>query len=319
MEKIVKLIVDESVSQNNEIRFAQFLKNKSYKIAEYLNIREKHPGMPDFQILNNYIDNASIFLTSDRPFHNKVLSKGFLSFYINEQEITGKYLKGISIKPDVLMTKMNSTIKENYHPPSPEIRQFILPMSSSKLKKLTTKRRRIRNHFGGLENIDEIAVSLSLKPMKSKLLIGIKLQVSSNTGLKAITGSESYILEDSKNETLIILPIIHALITVVRLMLHSIKTIIYFDSCKIEFDREKILEADFSPYYHLFLALEKCFSNLTFNGVSKSTHIEMLKRKLNDLSIHKTNEITQGDISDIIQRMSMTSDVNDLTASKKYF
>jgi hypothetical protein len=45
----------------------------------------------------------------------------------------------------------------------------------------------------------------------------------------------------------------------------------------------------------------------------------MLKRKLNDLSIHKTNEITQGDISDIIQRMSMTSDVNDLTASKKYF
>jgi hypothetical protein len=147
--------------------------------------------------------------------------------------------------------------------------------------------------------------------MNSRQLIGIKLQVSSNTGIKAITGSESYILENLDNKYEETLAIIHALIMVVRLMLHSIKTVIYFDSSKIKFDRENNIEEEFSPYSQLFLALEKCFSNLTFSGVSKGTHIEMLRKKINDLSIHNTNEITQGDISEIIQRMSEILDVNN--------
>ena len=130
MKKIKKLIIDESVSTKDVIRFEAYLQNKNYQIIEQLNIREKHPGMPDFQILNNFIDKSSILITSDRPFHNKTLSKGFLSFYINEKEITGKYLQGIHIKPDILLTKKNSIIKDNYHPPSSEIRTFLMPLSS---------------------------------------------------------------------------------------------------------------------------------------------------------------------------------------------
>ena len=147
--------------------------------------------------------------------------------------------------------------------------------------------------------------------MRSKVLIGIKLQVSSNTGLKAITGSESYILENTvDNKYVAIISICYALIMIIRLMLHSIKTVIYFDASKIDFDRKKKKEADSSPYNPLFLALEKCFSTLEYSGVSKGKHIETLRRKLNDLSQHDTNEITSGDLSDILQRISKAEDFN---------
>lgn len=74
MEKNVKLIIDESVSSAKANRFEAFLKQKNIGIAERLLIAEKHSGMPDSLILRHLLDKQSIFITSDRPLHNKVLS-----------------------------------------------------------------------------------------------------------------------------------------------------------------------------------------------------------------------------------------------------
>ena len=80
MRKPVKrVVVDESVSSSQLARFKAFAREKGVGISKYLLVREHCPGMPDGQILYHLLDETTIFVTTDRPFHNKVLSKGLAS------------------------------------------------------------------------------------------------------------------------------------------------------------------------------------------------------------------------------------------------
>lgn len=304
MEKKLKLIIDESVSTAKIDRFEAFLKQKNIGIAERLSIAEKHSGMPDYQILRNLLDKQSIFITSDRPLHNKVLSKGFQSYYLDEKQITGKHLKGIQIKPDFPIIAKDAEIKESYHCPPTPLRPFLMPSEDSKHKKLYTKRRRIRSHFGGLENLDMVALTVSTERLACGELIGIRMHVSSKNGIKAITGSENYILEDIKQDQTAIVAICHSLILSIRLMLHFVKTIVYYDSSLSE-ELKKELESPVSEQIKsIFKQLVECFPDIELIAVSKGRHIESLRKKLEDLSKRKCNEIVDGDFKEIVERVA---------------
>lgn len=141
-----RIVVDESVSAAQFARFEAFARNNNIPTSDCLFIQEAHPGMPGSLILQHYLDETTILVTTDRPFHNRVLAKGLRSYYLGSEKITGKPLPGIRLKPEIVPTKDDLVLKESYQPPILDLRPLLLPASSSQLENLRTKRRRIRNH-----------------------------------------------------------------------------------------------------------------------------------------------------------------------------
>lgn len=300
-----QLVIDESVSDSMLERFESFIRKKGIRISEQIDIAKQYSGMPDDQILHHLLNKNTIFLTTDRPFHNTVLSKGLRSVYIDAKRITDKKLPGISIKRDIPLRKDELTIKENYWQEAPEIRTLLLPASPKALKKLRTKRRRIRNHFGGYNHLDQIAITVSWDVYGSLALFGIRIRASSNVGIKAFDASESYIADNIAPEYRGLAAICYAFILSIQLMLHSVKTVLYFDAPKIEYPGEETPTSSQNQYRMLFEKLAQHFPDLEFVPSTKGKFIERMRKKLKDLVRENSNEIVKGNISEILQKLQI--------------
>ncbi len=308
-KKKIRTIVDESVSNEMFARFQGYMANKGYKNLDSLFIAKEHRGMPDSQILHHLLNNETIFLTTDRPFHNTVISQGLRSYYINKNSLTSQRLKGIKNK-EIILHKNDLNLKENYLPRKTDIRPLLLPSSEKVLKKLCTKRRRIRNHFDGLEHLEQVAITVSWQSSKSLTLFGIKIRISSNVGIKALDASESYIHDKIPSEDRTIGALNYALILSIQLMLNSVKTQVYYDYPKIDDPLLYLQDGHKTPYSMLFKELKNSFTNLEFIPSTKGLFIERLRTKLDNLYKGNSNEIVAGNIADILVKFGNINSVN---------
>lgn len=299
-----KIVVDESVSTEKLNRFETYAGKKGFWTPGCLLIGKKHPGMPDVQIIHHLLDQNTILVTSDRPFHNTVLSRGLKSYYVGEEIITNKPLKGIDAKPVIRLNKNDLVLKDSYHQPKTEIRSLLLPSSPGQLKKLHTRRRRIRSYFDGQDHLERISASVSWKSMGNEILVGLRVRVSSNVGVKALDASENYISESVKPGYRSIVALCHALAQLIRLMLHPVDTVVYYDA-EVMDDPIKQPSKDIDETFQLFFnELAGSFKHLEFVPVSKGKHIEKLRAKLDQLirEKKKTNEIVLGTIWEIVDK-----------------
>jgi hypothetical protein len=295
-----QIIIDESFPNNQVESLSKHLKRKNIKYSNFYFISQKHPGMPDQQIIQLLLNKTTVLITMDRPLHNTVLKKGFKSFYFDGDNFSPKPLKGvrpIKLPPQV---KKDLQPKAQYAEQKTEIRHLVLPKSEKSLKKLRTKRRRIRNYFGGIDNMDMAAVTVSFESFRSSILIGIRIKISSNTGAKALDASESYISEKAEPENKTIAAMSYALILPIQLMLNHIKTIIYYDART--FAEPGIFQGNGKLNQHQFMykKLLESFPKIEFQPSAKGFFIERLRQKLYDLSMSNTNEIVEGGISEMI-------------------
>ncbi len=309
-----KLVVDEAVSNEMFVRFQTYLTNKGYRNLDTLFIAKKHPGMPDGQILHHLLDSKTIFLTTDRPLHNKVLSQSLESYYVNKNTFISRKLKGITNK-NYIFHKNDLNVKENYHLPKTDIRSLLLPSSEKSLKKLRTKRRRIRSHFGGQGHLDQVAITVSWESNKSSTLVGIKFRISSNVGIKALDASESYIRDKivPGNRNIVVLN--YALILSIQLMLHFVRTHVYYDSPKIDDPLLYLTNEHKTPYSMLFAELTNNFPNLEFIPSTKGLFLERLRTKLGNLSKYNSNEIVAGNIADVLVKFKNINSENNSQVS----
>ena len=306
-----KIIVDEAVSNEMVVRFQTYLANKGDKYIDPLFIAKEHQGMPDGQILHHLLNRKTIFLTTDRPLHNKVLSQGLKSYYVNKNTFISRKLKGIRNK-NYILHKNDLNVKANYHLPKTDIRSLLLPSSEKSLKRLRTKRRRIRSHFSGQEHLDQVAITVSWESNKSSTLFGIKFRISSNVGIKALDASESYIRDKILPENRKIVALNYALILSIQLMLHFVKTQVYYDSPKINDPLFYLKNEPQTQYSILFTELKKNFTNLEFIPSTKGLFIERLRAKLFNLSNYNSNEIVAGNISDILVKLKNINSANNV-------
>lgn len=306
-----KIIVDEAVSNEMVVRFQTYLANKGDKYIDPLFIAKEHQGMPDGQILHHLLNRKTIFLTTDRPLHNKVLSQGLKSYYVNKNTFISRKLKGIRNK-NYILHKNDLNVKANYHLPKTDIRSLLLPSSEKSLKRLRTKRRRIRSHFSGQEHLDQVAITVSWESNKSSTLFGIKFRISSNVGIKALDASESYIRDKILPENRKIVALNYALILSIQLMLHFVKTQVYYDSPKINDPLFYLKNEPQTQYSILFTELKKNFANLEFIPSTKGLFIERLRAKLFNLSNYNSNEIVAGNISDILVKLKNINSANNV-------
>ncbi|MCD4747026.1 MAG: hypothetical protein K8R58_12080 [Bacteroidales bacterium] len=293
------IIVDESISPEKLTKVLTYLKFDEHKLPEIIHIKNIYPGIPDEEIRKHILKTNSIFITSDRVIHNKILLDSKRSIYIdNDGKITKKKLKGINI-PKKNINHGKTELQDSYETKKIDIRGMLIPSSVQQLKKLRTKRRRIRNYFEGLINIENIDVSLSKKDIQDKMLIGLKIRIISNNGIKSLDASEIYILENKINDEKIY-PC-YILIALIRLILNTKKTTIFYDSTEINGDFETNLKTEFSE---LLLSLKSNFDQINFHPVNKGKNIELLRNKLIQLTKKDAgNEIITGDIMMIKQRL----------------
>ncbi len=294
-----KIIIDESIPDNQRENIAKLLGQKGINHSGFYLIAKENQGIPDYQIIHFLLNTSTIFFTADRPLHNTVLLKGYKSYYFNGDNFSPKALKGIQPIKLPAQIKKDLQLRDCYHEPKTEIRQLVLPKSEKHLKKLRTKRRRIKNHFGGTDNMEQVAITVSYMSSKSSMLIGVKFRISSNSGVKALDASESYISEKIECENREIVALNHSLILAIQLTLSHIKTTIFFDTHRFEDPKKYLSNEDQDQYQFMFKKLVENFNQLEFTPSAKGLFIERLRRKLEGLTVLNSNEVVSGRISEI--------------------
>jgi hypothetical protein len=135
-------------------------------------------------------------------------------------------------------------------------------------------------------------------------LIGIRVRISSNVGLKALDASESYLVEPIDPTYRGLVSICHALVLLIQLMLHPVKTLIYYDTLEID-DPLAPVTGEVGDRCRVFLdTLLECFDHLEFVPAPKGKYVEQLRGKLKQLAgAGQTNEIVPGNILEMIDNV----------------
>ncbi|MBI3924541.1 MAG: hypothetical protein HY319_03295 [Armatimonadetes bacterium] len=299
-EGITTIVVDESVPAPELDRALGLVRQRGVIEPALIYIQERFPGLADSRILASLLSPSTALITKDRPFHNTVLSRGYRSIYVQGTTVTDRPLRGI--QPSELPPARAEELEEGlYHPPEVPLRRHLMPGSQRELKKLSTRRRRIRNHFGGLQNLSELALTVSWLPASGGILVGVRLRAISNRGLKALDASESYLFETIAAVDAASASLCHGLIIPVQLMLDSVPT-------KVFYDGNCIAVPEVSPdYQQAFSHLRDCYARLSFEASYKGFFIERLQRKLRDLAGGRSNETKSGYLAAVLCALAASS------------
>jgi hypothetical protein len=287
--------LDESLPFDTGQLFREYAKAKSILIAEWRFITREHTGMMDVEIYTSFLkDKNACFITSDRAFHNALCKEGVSSFFIDTDsaEFTSASLPGV--KPRGILARLpNSTreiqISSKSRPSNPFYSAILEPLSESAQKKLRSKRRRIHNYFGGSDYIKQCGLTISALCSEKFPLVGIRLRVQSNAGIKALDATELYYWETSGD---LLGTYIQAACLVIRLKLECLPLEIYYDSLRL-------MEPDAfagSPAYLVWTQIISTFSTVEWHTVeesSRSPKMDELRRKLSALTTKPTNEIKE--------------------------
>lgn len=287
--KPISLVIDESVSSDQTEAFERFAATRRMVFDKQLRLAESHPGISDDLVIHHLLGPRTVLLTTDRPFHNKVLTAGLRSFHLDKQgRFLGAKLKGIKASPVTVLHSGTREVKDDYRVPKSELRTLLLPDTDKALKKIRTKRRRIRNHFGGMDNIDEVAITVSVLGE----MVGIRIRISALTGHTALDATEAYIRHPNPDIT--IAAPCYGLTYALRLMLQSVRTTLYFDAgCMPNPDNDNDA---------LWSRLRQEFPRLTLVECTKGPIIDRLRGKLAQLP-KNSNEPVGGDLGLIGSRV----------------
>jgi hypothetical protein len=165
------------------------------------------------------------------------------------------------------------------------------PTDERALKKQRTKRRRIRNKVGGIQNIDHIAATVTV----DRGLVGLVVQVVSNSGVPGFKASEAFIRapEDSVSG----IAMVETLALLLRLHLEECRINVFLDTAAGLHDPANL-------NCPLFTKLSSAFAHIEWIGCSKGRHVEWLRETTRKLRNQPTNMITCSEIDAYQKRLA---------------
>lgn len=289
------VVIDECVGSAEWERVRGQLGSGGLNTVEVV-ISEEFPGMTDPEIFARLIDEDTTLVTKDAPFHNYVVKMGFESHFLGPDKIISGPIPGIQPK-DFRRISRRATGSEL--PQQSSLRVLLLPRGRKHLKNLRTKRRRIRSHCLGEENICRVTVVLSSREIGSETIIGFIVQVHAHEGVKVLKATEGVIREAHFVLQSDVAGICYAMVNIVRLNLNQKPTAIYCDG--LCFDKEFLSEirvGDHSePIYRLYERLRRCFGQVTFAFPKKGPYMTSVRKKL------ESRQAVSGYLLDIIHRV----------------
>ena len=130
------------------------------------------------------------------------------------------------------------------------------------------------------------------------------MRISSKVGLKALDASESYLVETIEPDRRGLVALCHALVLLIQLMLHPVKTLVYYDTRKITQSPVEVTGETADRYRMFFTRLLEAFDRLEFVPAARGKYVEKLRDKLDQLSQDdRANEITLGNIAEMMARV----------------
>jgi len=200
-DRIERIVVDECLGPGSPM-LAQLMQQIGSQSIEVVNVAARHPGIPDIELLNKLLDGRTALLTRDRVLHNLAIGRGLRSFIPGPTGgLSGRKVPGIRSK--TRLRPVSGSLRESYLPEPDAEAQAIAGclagfLSEQQLKKFRTKRRRIRAHFGSLDNIAATAITVGQIRNGRDYVGGCHLKVDARHGVTSLSpASESYFLDSS--------------------------------------------------------------------------------------------------------------------------
>ena len=222
---IERIVVDECLAPDSQM-LAQLTQRLGGPGIEVVLLTMRHPGIPDIEILDKLLDDRTALLTRDRVLHNLAISREFRSFFqLAEGGLTNRTLPGVDTT-DRRQPAASGGLQDTYRPkPDPEAQAIVASlaanMTAQQLKQFRTKRRRIRAHFGSLDNIAATALTIGQIRTPQGTIGGCQLKVDARHGVKGLSpASESYFLDRSPHHEPL-QSVVWALAQLFMLQLHS--------------------------------------------------------------------------------------------------
>ncbi len=108
-----RVIVDENAGPGAPV-WEQFQRTRSGELAEFLFLKESHPGIPDVEILDKLLPPGAVLLTGDRVLHMQALHRGCRSHTQDEHgNLTQGPLPGIRASEPV--ESVHRELQDDYY------------------------------------------------------------------------------------------------------------------------------------------------------------------------------------------------------------
>jgi hypothetical protein len=239
------------------------------------------------------------------------LEKKFPSFYYDKNKRTLSRHQIEGVKPRGIFAEMGeqtisrqAVTSDQKYPDQKPVPGFLYPSREKQQKRARTKRRRIKNYFGGVCRMEECRVTVSIIHGEKSSVLGFRANITSNSNLKALDATESYLMVDLRENPSIGFSIV---LGQLRLLgIRDIPIVFYYDKSAIPTIPEESLggrdlelwkalcdEADFRPAF--------------IETSSKSARMDRLQKKLNTISTGQTNELVLFDYEDMLARFAQES------------
>lgn len=192
--------------------------------------------------------------------------------------------------------------------PYSTFRALVLPSSQQRLKKLTTRRRRLKRYAGGIEGIRDICVTLTYCLTPDGYVIAWKTKINPHHR-KGMSLGEGYIFETEFRNEMSLVGVCHVLIHLLRLMLQDIQLKLYCDG---EHYWDGCLLGGSDYLWRFYQTLRGWFHQIDIEYPSTGGGIKELKKHLDaHLPIEATNKIVASELGAIIDRYYASLSIPD--------
>ncbi len=313
---IERIVVDECVGRDSPVLEKLTARLGDHPI-ELVFLATKHPGIPDVEILDKLLDGRTALLTRDRALHNLTIERGFRSFALfPDGNLTDCKLPHVDTR-DKSLPAARGSLRDSYVHERTSDTQVIVErlagfLTEHQLKQFRTKRRRIRAHFGSLDNIAAAALTLGQRRTPRGIVGGYVLKVDARHGAKSLSpASEGYFLAPSTGGQPLH-ALIWALIHVLLLQLEQRPLTLFLcdrDSAEACASLAGGRNAGHSLIEHMAIRLLGAVGTPQAQACVKGKFFDRMQAKLDQLTAYDSNELVQIDVQAIADAMAASTDI----------
>ena len=313
---IERIVVDECLGPDSPL-LSKLRGQQGDHPVELVFLAAKHPGIPDVEILDKLLDGRTALLTRDRALHNLTIDRGFRSFApFPDGCLTSRKLHDVATLDKGLPVARGGLRGSYVHERAPDAQAIVGclagVLSEHQLKQFHTKRRRIRAHFGSLDNIAATALSIGQRRTPRGIVGGYVLKVDAHHGAKSLSpASEGYFL-DPAGEGEPVHALIWALSHVLFLQLEQRPLTLFLcdrdlaETCAALIAGRK---AGHSFVERMAVRLLGTVREPQAQACVKGKFFDRMQAKLNQLTAHDSNELVRIDLQAMADAMEASNDI----------
>jgi hypothetical protein len=317
--QIERIVIDECLGPDTPL-LAQLTRWLGGHPVELVFLAARHPGIPDVEILDKLLDGRTALLTRDRALHNLTIDRGFRSFVQSPDGcLARRKLPDVATRDQCIPAARGGLRASYVHQTAPDAQAitgcFAGFLSEHQLKQFRTKRRRIRAHFGSIDNIATTSLTIGQRSTARGIVGGYLLKVDARHGAKSLCpASEGYFL-DSSGGGEPLQSLIWALAHVLMLQLETLPlTLFLCERAVAGICVELIARRDTArdSVERMAFRLLRAAKQPRAQVCVKGRLFDRMQAKLYQLTTHVNNELVPIDLQAIADALEPSNDVGDL-------